>query len=65
MKTVGVLGSTGSIGTQTLEIIKQSNNKFNVDYLYADSDYKTLYNQIEIFSPNYACINNLYTSRKH
>mgnify|MGYP001311311861 CR=1 FL=1 len=58
MKTVGILGSTGSIGTQTLEIIKQSNNKFNVDYLYADSDYKTLYNQIKIFSPNYVCINN-------
>jgi len=64
MKRIGILGSTGSIGVQTLEIIKKSLNKFSVDYLYADSNYKVLYDQIEIFSPDYACINNKKSYKK-
>ena len=58
MKTIAILGSTGSIGTQALDIVKKSNNKFKVEYLSANSDYKTLFEQIKVFSPNYACINN-------
>ncbi len=57
MKKIGILGSTGSIGTQTLEIIN-NNDKFTIEYLYANSDYKTLYKQIKLFNPKYACINN-------
>ena len=57
MKSIGILGSTGSIGTQALEIIKNSNQNFLVDYLYSNSNYKILYEQILDFSPNYVCIN--------
>ena len=57
MKTIGILGSTGSIGMQALEIIKNNNQNFSVDYLYSNSNYKTLYKQILDFSPSYACIN--------
>jgi len=64
MKRIGILGSAGSIGTQTLEIIKKSSNKFGIDYLYTDSNYKVLYNQIETFSPTYACINNEESYKK-
>ena len=57
MKSIGILGSTGSIGMQALEIIKNNNQNFSVDYLYSNSNYKTLYKQILDFSPSYACIN--------
>ena len=57
MKKIGILGSTGSIGTQTLDIIS-NNDSFSIEYLYANSDYKTLYQQIKLFNPKYACINN-------
>ena len=57
MKIISILGSTGSVGSQALEIIKD-NNHFKVDYLYANSNYKLLYKQILDFNPNYVCINN-------
>ena len=58
MKKIGILGSTGSIGTQALEIIRSSNQKFSIDYLYSNLNYKVLYQQILDFSPSYVCINN-------
>ena len=58
MKTIGILGSTGSIGTQALEIISNNHQDFSVDYLYSNSNYRILYEQILNFSPQYACINN-------
>ena len=57
MKIISILGSTGSVGSQALEIIK-NNNHFKVDYLYANSNYKLLHKQILDFNPNYVCINN-------
>lgn len=32
MKNISILGATGSIGTQTLDVIRKSNNKFNWNY---------------------------------
>ena len=58
MKSIGILGSTGSIGTQALEIIKNNNQNFSIDYLYSNSNYQLLYQQILDFSPSYVCINN-------
>tara|TARA_B110000263_G_scaffold241199_1_gene245190 strand:- start:838 stop:2001 length:1164 start_codon:yes stop_codon:yes gene_type:complete len=58
MKTIGILGSTGSIGTQALEIISNNHQDFSIDYLYSNSNYRILYEQILNFSPQYACINN-------
>jgi len=58
MKAIGILGSTGSIGTQALEIISNNRQDFSIDYLYSNSNYRILYEQILNFSPQYACINN-------
>ena len=58
MKTITILGSTGSIGSQALKIIKDNHDQFSIDCLYANSNYKILYQQIKDFSPNYVCINN-------
>mgnify|MGYP000556545689 CR=1 FL=1 len=63
MKNISILGSTGSVGKQALEIVK-NNNKFQIDYLYANSNYKLLYEQILIHTPKYVCINNIESYNK-
>jgi len=56
MKKIAILGSTGSIGTQALELLNESND-YKVDYLYTNSNYKLLYQQIKSTEPKFACIN--------
>jgi len=38
MKTISILGSTGSIGQSTLDVIRLHKDKFNVNYLVAHSN---------------------------
>ena len=40
MKKIGILGSTGSIGTQALDLI-YNNDQFKVLYLSAHSNFST------------------------
>ena len=63
MKKISILGSTGSIGTQALDLLK-NNNQFEIDYLYVDSNHKLLYEQIMDFRPKFACINNYESYKK-
>lgn len=56
MKSVAVFGSTGSVGTQTLEVVREKNNDFEVVVLCGNKNYKLLYNQIKEFNPKYAVI---------
>ncbi len=57
MKKIAILGSTGSIGTQTLQVIKNNENLFQVKSLVAHSDKKKLNKQAEDFHPlNYFTI---------
>lgn len=51
-----ILGSTGSIGTQTLEIIRRNPEKFSVYSLSAYRNWKTLAAQIQEFKPKKALI---------
>jgi len=53
-----ILGSTGSIGKSTLEVIKHNNNNFEVICLTADSSSAVLAEQINLFKPKYAYLNN-------
>tara|TARA_R100000908_G_scaffold65406_1_gene55804 strand:- start:74558 stop:75703 length:1146 start_codon:yes stop_codon:yes gene_type:complete len=55
---LAILGSTGSIGTQSLEIIRQHPDKFEVVYLSANSNWELLGQQIQEFNPNKALIAN-------
>ena len=57
MKNVIILGSTGSIGVQTLEVIEKLNDKFNVLGLACGNNIKLLKTQIEKFKPKYVCTN--------
>ena len=49
MKKIIILGSTGSIGKQTLEIIKKDKNKFKILLLSTDKNINLLSKQIKIF----------------
>jgi len=55
MKKIAILGSTGSIGTQTLEIV-QSNKDIEVLGLAAGSNIKLLERQIREFRPKLAAV---------
>lgn len=53
-----ILGSTGSIGRSTLEVIKHNKDSFEVICLTADSSSVALAEQINLFKPKYAYLNN-------
>ena len=44
-KKIAILGSTGSIGISTLEVIKKDKNNFDVIFLSANNNYKKLIQQ--------------------
>ena len=64
MKKIGILGSTGSVGTQALKIIKKYPDKFKVTYLACNSNASLLAKQIKFFNPDYACLVDL-TKKKY
>ena len=51
MKNISILGSTGSIGTQTLDIVKNNPDEFMVVGLTANKNIELLKNQINEFKP--------------
>lgn len=55
MKKIGILGSTGSIGTQTLEIVRQ-NKDLRVTALAAGSNVQKMEEQIREFTPYLAAL---------
>ncbi len=55
MKNISILGSTGSIGTQTLDIVR-NNLDLNVVAIAGNSNVELLRQQIEEFSPDIVCV---------
>tara|TARA_B100002052_G_scaffold184473_1_gene168091 strand:- start:59 stop:1213 length:1155 start_codon:yes stop_codon:yes gene_type:complete len=51
LKNIAILGSTGSIGTQTLEVISENKNKFKIVLLSANRNYKLLIEQAIKYKP--------------
>ena len=49
---VTILGSTGSIGTQTLDIIRNNRQDFDVYGLVAGSNHELLIKQAKEFNPS-------------
>lgn len=58
IKRVAILGSTGSIGTQTLEVIRQHPQTFCVEVLTAQNNCDLLIAQALEFNPNAVVIGN-------
>jgi 1-deoxy-D-xylulose-5-phosphate reductoisomerase len=57
-KRIAILGSTGSIGVQALEVIENHEDKFSVEVLTAGNNVKLLIKQALHFQPNVAIIEN-------
>jgi len=57
-KRIAILGSTGSIGTQTLEVISQHPDQFEVEVLTANNNIDLLIEQAKLFRPNVVVISN-------
>ncbi len=55
MRNIAILGSTGSIGTQTLEIVRE-NNDLNVVSIAAKSSINKLEEQVREFKPEIVCV---------
>ena len=56
MKTISILGSTGSIGTQALNIISQYRDRFSVCALSCAGKLELLMQQVRVFEPAAVCI---------
>ncbi|MDE7412299.1 MAG: 1-deoxy-D-xylulose-5-phosphate reductoisomerase [Muribaculaceae bacterium] len=52
LQNIAILGSTGSIGTQTLDIISEHPDRFRADVLTARSNWELLAEQARIFKPS-------------
>ena len=57
-KKIAILGSTGSIGKSTLEIIKNDKKNFDIILLSANNNYKKLIQQAREFKPKNVLIGN-------
>lgn len=56
MKTIGILGSTGSIGTQTLDVVRENSDKIKVLSISGNNNVELLKEQIIEFNPNLCCV---------
>ena len=63
-KKICILGSTGSIGVSTLEVISKDKKNFNVILLSGNSNYKLLISQATKFKPRYIYSNNFILTEK-
>lgn len=52
MKKLAILGSTGSIGTQALEVVEEQKEFFQVEVLTANSNVELLIKQAKRYNPN-------------
>jgi len=57
-KGIAILGSTGSIGTQALEVIEVNPEKFEVVVLSAENNYDSLIKQAKKYKPDSVVIGN-------
>ena len=58
LKTVSVLGSTGSVGKNTLEVISKLSDRFELYGISCNENNSLLYDQIIEYNPKVAVITN-------
>ena len=63
-KNVIILGSTGSIGINTLEVVSRNLDKFNIFALAANSSIENLSVQCQKFNPTYVHVNKEEDAKK-
>ncbi len=57
-KTISILGSTGSIGLSTLNIIDKKKSEFKIVLLAANNNFNLICKQIKKYKPKYYIIKN-------
>jgi 1-deoxy-D-xylulose-5-phosphate reductoisomerase len=58
VKSVAILGSTGSIGVQALEVVDENPDNFKIEVLTAGNNVELLIKQAKKYKPNVAIIEN-------
>ena len=53
MRNLAILGSTGSIGCSTLDVVKSNPGMFDIQLLAAKKNHPLLLKQIKLFKPNF------------
>ena len=56
MKTVSILGSTGSVGCATVDLIKELPDEYVVDSLTAHQNWQLLAEQAKVLKPRYVAV---------
>ena len=56
MRKISILGATGSIGTQTLDVVRKSKDKFKIEGISANSSTDKMLGIIKEFSPKYVAM---------
>lgn len=56
MKNISILGSTGSIGTQALEVVSENSDALNIVGLTTNTSIDLLEQQINTYSPRIVCV---------
>lgn len=56
MRKVSILGATGSIGTQTLDVIRKEKDRFQLIGISANSNWKKVIDIINEFNPSYVVL---------
>ena len=64
MKTIAVLGSTGSIGVNTLDVVRRMKGRFRVAALSADSNIRLLARQARVFRPHVVSVGSAELARQ-
>jgi 1-deoxy-D-xylulose-5-phosphate reductoisomerase len=54
---VNIYGSTGNIGSKSLRILNKYFPSYKINFLLANKNYKKLIKQVNLYNPNYVCIN--------
>jgi len=64
MKRIAILGSTGSIGRNALDVVRSLKGRLKVTAISANSDIGTLSLQAEEFKPEYVCVSDTSQAAK-
>jgi len=64
IQKIAILGSTGSIGKTSLEVLKKDTKKFKITLLSANSNYSLIKKQIKKYRPKYFIVNNRTVFKK-
>ena len=66
MKKIAILGSTGSIGTQALEVVRDLKGIFDIDVIAVsgNSNIDLLESQIREFNPKYAAVSDEQAAKR-